>query len=103
MDDPTCGEADAQPLFLDEPADLPKRTRVHPVSIDALFHDEDAPGVSSPISCSGRVDWQELNLLDARVDEVDRSALSQRRTPLMIALIVSAAVLGFVIARALLI
>jgi hypothetical protein len=101
MDDQTYADGDGQPLFLDEPVDLPKPGRVETDGIEALFHDEDAPSLP-PQSSSGWVDWQELNALSPQASAKNRIALMLDRSSIVIVLIVAAAVLGFAMTRALL-
>jgi hypothetical protein len=71
---------DAEPLFLDEPDDLPTSTRVEPEGMEALFDDENALRVS---------------------EKVNRSE-SISPTAGLIVLLLAGALLGFVAARALL-
>jgi len=93
MDDRTHADGDALALFPEESEHQPKRVKFDTESIDLLFADEDAPGPSAH-AWSGQIDWQELNALRPRDNDVDRTAAGPVR-PLAVVLIAAAALLGF--------
>lgn len=92
-----------QPLFLDETPDLRRSKKAETSDIDALFADEDAlpPHGSSGATTKRKGLWlpESWSSMSARLDS---PSTGSQRTALIVALVVVAALLGFLTVRALL-
>jgi hypothetical protein len=98
------GDQIGQPLFLDEPPDLPRRSQPETSSVDALFADEDGPmppGArgSFPAVRHGLRLPDSWSLISGHVDA---PAFARSRGTLLIVLVLAAALCGFFAMRALL-
>lgn len=98
------GDQIGQPLFLDEPPDLPRRPQPDPSGIEALFADEDGPlppGARGPSPAVGHG----LRLPDSWSlisGHADAQAFARSRGTLVILLVLAAALCGFLTVRVLL-
>lgn len=86
---------DNEPLFLDEPPDLPRAVR-RSTDIGELFPNEELTSVARGAGAS--VDWRRLNVLDPRAPQpADSMIPAGPRRAITAALALIAALLGFAI------
>ena len=99
-DNPLATEKE-DPLFLDEPLDAPPAQR-EPASLIDLFPSEDE--LAPSVLADEPIDWRRMNTLDSRAADPAPGlpGASRRRYGFALALIVVAAILGFVIVSKLL-
>lgn len=98
------GDPIGQPLFLDEPPDLPRRSKPETRGIEALFADEDGPmppGARGP-SPAGRHGLRLPDSWSLISGHVDAPALARSRGTVVVLLVLAAALCGFLVMRALL-